>query len=191
MSQGHGHATVLVQIAADALQIPVDHIAVVQGDTRQVQAGHGTFNSRSMAVVASSGKVCRPHHRQGDPDTSIVDILDYVAVDDAGTIINPLLAASQIHGGVAQGIGQALYEGVHYDSQTGQLLTGSLLDYAVPRADVLPAIRSHFQETPSPTNPLGVRVHHGPSSKGTRRSSEADRQECYCGAGGRLKPRRS
>src|SRR5262245_46728496 len=58
MSQGHGHATVLAQIAADALQIPFDDIAVVQGDTRQVQAGHGTFNSRSMAVGGSSVKVC-------------------------------------------------------------------------------------------------------------------------------------
>ena len=51
----------------------------------------------------------------------------------------------------------ALYEGVHYDDESGQLLTGSLLDYAVPRADLLPAVRSHFQETPSPTNPLGVK----------------------------------
>src|SRR4030095_16540005 len=89
-----------------------------------------------------------------DAETGTVEILDYVAVDDAGTIINPLLAAGQIHGGVVQGIGQALYEDVHYDD-TGQLLTGSLLDYAVPRADTLPAIRSWFQETPSPTNPLG------------------------------------
>ncbi len=56
-----------------------------------------------------------------------------------------------------QGIGQALYEGVHYDGETGQLLTGSLLDYAIPRADVLPPIRSHLQGTPSPTNPLGVK----------------------------------
>ncbi len=92
-----------------------------------------------------------------DPDTGIVDILDYVAVDDAGRIVNPLLAAGQIHGGVVQGIGQALYEEVRYDGETGQLLTGSLLDYAVPRADRVPAIRSQFQETPSPTNPLGVK----------------------------------
>ncbi len=56
-----------------------------------------------------------------------------------------------------QGIGQALYEGVHYDGETGQLLTGSLLDYAIPRADVLPPIRSHLQGTPSPTNPPGVK----------------------------------
>jgi aerobic carbon-monoxide dehydrogenase large subunit len=92
-----------------------------------------------------------------DPDTGVVEILDYVAVDDAGTIINPLLASGQIHGGVVQGIGQALYEEVCYDRETGQLLTGSLLDYAVPHADLLPGIRSQFQETPSPTNPLGVK----------------------------------
>jgi aerobic carbon-monoxide dehydrogenase large subunit len=77
--------------------------------------------------------------------------------DDAGTIINPLLAAGQIHGGVVQGIGQALYEEVRYDGATGQLLTGSLLDYAVPHAASVPDIRSAFQETPSPVNPLGVK----------------------------------
>ena len=92
-----------------------------------------------------------------DPETGTVEILDYVAVDDAGTIINPLLATGQIHGGVVQGIGQALYEEVCYDRDTGQLLIGSLLDYAVPHADSLPNIRSQFQETPSPTNPLGVK----------------------------------
>jgi len=92
-----------------------------------------------------------------DPDTGMVEILDYVAVDDAGVIINPLLATGRIHGGVVQGIGQALYEEVCYDRETGQLLTGSLLDYTVPRADSLPAFRSQFQETPSPTNPLGVK----------------------------------
>jgi carbon-monoxide dehydrogenase large subunit len=92
-----------------------------------------------------------------DTETGIVDILDYVAVDDVGTIINPLLAAGQIHGGVVQGIAQALYEEVSYDLDTGQLMTGSLLDYAVPRAEHVPKIRSLFQETPSPTNPIGVK----------------------------------
>ena len=92
-----------------------------------------------------------------DPETGIVDILDYVAVDDVGTIINPLLAAGQIHGGVVQGIAQALYEEVAYDPDTGQLMTGSLLDYAVPRAEHVPGIRSLFQQTPSPTNPIGVK----------------------------------
>jgi carbon-monoxide dehydrogenase large subunit len=237
MSQGHGHVTSLSQIAADVLQIPIENIDVVQGDTRQVQAGHGTFNSRSMAVGGSSvhvssgrivmkakriaagmlevdekdvsysagefsvpgtdiqpvsfGKVARMAyvgHKlpdglepgldetvfydptgmgspsgihlayvEVDPETGMVDILDYVAVDDVGTIINPLLAAGQIHGGVVQGIAQALYEEVSYDPDNGQLLTGSLLDYAVPRAGHVPNIRSFFQETPSPTNPIGVK----------------------------------
>jgi aerobic carbon-monoxide dehydrogenase large subunit len=237
MSQGHGHATALAQIAADVLQMPVENIDVVQGDTKQVQAGHGTFNSRSMPVGGSAAHVCAGRivekakkiaaemmevaaedlayesgsfvvpgtgvaplafakvarmayvghvlpqgiepgldetlfydptgmgapsgvhaaYVEVDPETGGVEILDYVAVDDAGTIINPLLAAGQIHGGVVQGIGQALYEEVCYDGDTGQLLTGSLLDYAVPHADSLPNIRSQFQETPSPTNPLGVK----------------------------------
>jgi aerobic carbon-monoxide dehydrogenase large subunit len=237
MSQGHGHDTSLAQVAADVLQIPIEDITIVQGDTRQVQAGHGTFNSRSMAVGGSSvhvsstrviakarkiaanmlevdekdlsyrggqfsvpgtdippltfAKVARMAYvghklpdglepglddttfydpkGMGSPsgvhlawievdvETGIVDILDYVAVDDVGTIINPLLAAGQIHGGVVQGIAQALYEEVAYDQDTGQLMTGSLLDYAVPRAEHVPAIRSLFQQTPSPTNPIGVK----------------------------------
>jgi carbon-monoxide dehydrogenase large subunit len=92
-----------------------------------------------------------------DPETGIVEILDYVAVDDVGILINPLLAAGQIHGGVVQGIAQALYEEVVYDNETGQLITGSLLDYAVPRSESVPNIRSQFQITPSPTNPIGVK----------------------------------
>jgi carbon-monoxide dehydrogenase large subunit len=237
MSQGHGHATALAQIVGDALQMPLEDIDVVQGDTKQVQAGHGTFNSRSMPVGGSAVHVCAgrivekakkiaaqmmevaaqdiafeggsfsvpgtnieplPFARvarmaylghvlpdgvepgldetlfydptgmgapsgvhmayvEVDPDTGMVEILDYVAVDDAGVIINPLLATGQVHGGVVQGIGQALYEEVSYDRETGQLLTGSLLDYPVPHADSLPKIRSQFQETPSPINPLGVK----------------------------------
>jgi carbon-monoxide dehydrogenase large subunit len=237
MSQGHGHATSLSQIAADVLQIPIENIEVIQGDTRQVQASHGTFNSRSMAVGGSSLHICSQRivdkakkiaagmlevderdvayttgqfkvpgtdiapiafakvarmayvgHKlpegvqpgldetvfydptgmsapsgihlayvEVDPETGQVDILDYVAVDDVGTLINPMLAAGQIHGGVVQGIAQALYEEVSYDPDNGQLLTGSLLDYAVPRAEHVPNITSLFQETPSPTNPLGVK----------------------------------
>jgi carbon-monoxide dehydrogenase large subunit len=86
-----------------------------------------------------------------------VKLLDYVAVDDAGRILNPLLAEGQVHGGVVQGIGQALCEAAVYDPSTGQLLSGSLLDYTLPRADQLPALRTAFHETLSPTNPLGAK----------------------------------
>lgn len=236
MPQGHGHATTFAQIVGDALQLPMDHIDVVQGDTDRVPAGHGTFNSRSVAVGGSAAhtaarkvldkatriaaamleaepqavdyaggtffvkdqpqrsvafaKVARmayvanklpagmeagldetvfyepramsaPHGAHAavvevDIETGEVQILDYVAVDDVGVLINPMLCHGQMHGGIAQGIGQALYEGVDYD-ESGQLLTGSLLDYAVPKSDQLPRMRTSFQVTPSPTNPLGAK----------------------------------
>jgi carbon-monoxide dehydrogenase large subunit len=91
-----------------------------------------------------------------DPETGEVDIQRYVAVDDCGKIINPLLVAGQVHGGIAQGLGQALYEGAVYD-ENGQLLTGSFMDYAVPKATQLPRFESEHTVTPSPVNPLGVK----------------------------------
>ncbi len=91
-----------------------------------------------------------------DPDTGAVHLLQHTAVDDCGVVVNPLLVEGQVHGGVAQGIGQALYEAAEYDA-TGQLLTGSLLDYAVPRSTTLPPIVTARTETPSPRNPLGAK----------------------------------
>ena len=91
-----------------------------------------------------------------DPDTGDVKITRYVAVDDCGKIINPLIVAGQIHGGIAQGIGQALYEQMVYD-ENGQILTGEFTDYVLPRAHHIPFIESLHTETPSPVNPLGVK----------------------------------
>jgi aerobic carbon-monoxide dehydrogenase large subunit len=91
-----------------------------------------------------------------DRDTGAVKILRYVAVDDCGKIINPLLVDGQVHGGVAQGLGQALYEQAVYDDN-GQLITGELMDYAIPKATMMPWIESAHTETPSPVNPLGVK----------------------------------
>ena len=91
-----------------------------------------------------------------DPETGEVAIRRYVAVDDCGKLINPLLVSGQVHGGVAQGLGQALWEQAVYDTN-GQLLTGELTDYAVPRAHMMPWIESSHTETPSPVNPLGVK----------------------------------
>ena len=92
-----------------------------------------------------------------DPETGVVEVTRYTAVDDFGRILNPLLVGGQVHGGVAQGVGQALYERTVYDSDSGQLLTGSLMDYALPRADQLPAIDVTFNEIACQTNPLGVK----------------------------------
>jgi len=89
-------------------------------------------------------------------ETGAVRVLHYVAVHDAGRIINPLLAAGQVHGGIAQGLGQALLEGMVY-SPEGQPVTGSLLDYALPRASTTPAFTLDTLETPSPLNPLGAK----------------------------------
>src|SRR5438876_6514380 len=91
-----------------------------------------------------------------DRDTGQVEIKRYVAVDDCGVIINPLLVDGQVHGGVVQGIGQALYEQVVYDDN-GQLITGELMDYAIPKATMMPWIESSHTTTPSPVNPLGVK----------------------------------
>lgn len=91
-----------------------------------------------------------------DKDSGEVTLLDYVAVDDVGNIINPLLVEGQIVGGVAQGVGQALWEHGAYDAN-GQLLSGTFMDYAMPRADGFPNIRVGRTVTPSPSNPLGVK----------------------------------
>ncbi len=91
-----------------------------------------------------------------DPDTGRVRLLRVVAVDDCGVVINPLLVEGQVHGAVAQGVGQALSEHVRYDS-AGQPMSASLLDYAVPFAASLPPIESYLLCTPSPANPLGVK----------------------------------
>ncbi|MDP8979394.1 MAG: xanthine dehydrogenase family protein molybdopterin-binding subunit [Acidobacteriota bacterium] len=91
-----------------------------------------------------------------DRETGDVKILRYVAVDDCGKIINPLIVDGQVHGGVVQGLGQALWEQAVYDDN-GQLVTGELMDYALPKASMIPWIESSHTETPSPVNPLGVK----------------------------------
>ena len=92
-----------------------------------------------------------------DPDTGVVMLDRYTAVDDCGVVINPPIVHGQVHGGVVQGIGQALMEEIIYDRETGQLLTGSFMDYRMPRAVDQPRMQVDFHEVPSPTNPLGVK----------------------------------
>ncbi len=91
-----------------------------------------------------------------DKETGETRIVRYIAVDDCGKVINPLLVDGQIHGGIVQAIGQALYEEVVYDEQ-GQLITGELMDYALPKASQIPWLETDRTETPSPVNPLGVK----------------------------------
>jgi len=236
INSGQGHETSFAQIAADALDVPLDWVTIVGGDTAAVPFGVGTFASRSAVTAGNSiadacrevraklvraasvlleagpddieiddGRVfvrgspgsavdlarvvqasiptfARPgvaspdfeasayHHVptvtyasavhvaqvEVDVGTGGVKLLRYVVAHDCGRVINPTIVEGQVHGGVAQGVGGALFEEMVYD-ETGQLLTGSLMDYAVPKADDLPPIETVHLEFPSPRNPLGVK----------------------------------
>jgi aerobic carbon-monoxide dehydrogenase large subunit len=92
-----------------------------------------------------------------DPETGGVQLVDYVVVDDFGVTLNPLLLEGQVHGGAVQGIGQALMENMVYDAQSGQPMSASLMDYALPRADEIPAFVFETRNVPCVTNPLGVK----------------------------------
>jgi carbon-monoxide dehydrogenase large subunit len=104
-----------------------------------------------------------------DRDTGATKILRYIAVDDVGRVINPMIVEGQVHGGIVQGVSQALWEGAVYDDG-GQLITGSLMDYAVPKAGFLPMLELARTETPTPVNALGVK---GVGETGTIASTPA------------------
>jgi aerobic carbon-monoxide dehydrogenase large subunit len=115
--------------------------------------GAGAFSS-DVPTFPNGCHICEV---EIDRETGEATLDRYTVVDDIGTVINPLLAMGQIQGGVAQGAGQALSEDVVYDRDSGQLLTGTLLDYGIPRADTLPRVNVDFSPVPSPTNPLGAK----------------------------------
>ena len=226
-SHGQGHETAYAQLVADELQIPMEMVKVVQGDTALVRNGVGTFGSRSaarggmhalgqavkvrdkaqqvaarlleaappdlvladgrftvrgvpdravtwqqVAAAAKGSLSSREDIKAGtgmlfpfgshvaavevDKDTGRVRILRYMSVDDAGFLINPLLVQGQVHGGLAQGIGQALWEEAAFD-ESGQLLSSTLMDYAIPKTDDLISFDNDHTRTHSPRTPLGVK----------------------------------
>ena len=104
-----------------------------------------------------------------DPETGHVKVVRYLAVDDVGRVINPLIVDGQIQGGIAQGVAQALWEGAVYD-ENGQLVTGTMMDYAVPKAGFFPRFELDRTVTPTPVNPLGVK---GVGETGTIASTAA------------------
>ena len=232
-SNGQGHETAYAQVVSQYLDVPLDRIKVVQGDTARVVSGNGTGGSRSIPVgavmvtrasqnLAASLKELASEkleaavgdleiadgriHIAGtdrsisyeeiaklpgvqkeklkaiesftppeatypngthtceveiDPETGVVRIARYSVVDDFGFTLNPLLLAGQVHGGIAQGIGQALMERTVY-GEDGQLLTASFMDYCMPRADNLPNFSFETRNIPSTTNPLGLRARAKP-----------------------------
>jgi carbon-monoxide dehydrogenase large subunit len=92
-----------------------------------------------------------------DPETGVVEVVRYATVDDCGRAVNPMILHGQTHGGIAQGVGQALWESCAYDAETGQLMSATLMDYALPRADMLPSFTTEISEVPSTSHPLGLR----------------------------------
>jgi carbon-monoxide dehydrogenase large subunit len=92
-----------------------------------------------------------------DPETGVVEVVRYTTVDDCGRAVNPMILHGQTHGGIAQGVGQALWESCAYDAETGQLMSSTLMDYALPRADMFPTFTTEISEVPSTSHPLGLR----------------------------------
>ena len=223
-SSGQGHATMLAQIVAQRLGLPVESIHVVQGDTQSIARGGGTGGSSSTIIsgntaarasddlieqgreraadrleaakadieyargrfnvvgtdrgvslfeLAAAGRLVGSATFQDDmlsfpggaqaaeveidPETGSVTLVALASSADIGPPVNPMLVAGQMHGGLAQGIGQALMEHAVYDRETGQPVAGSLMDYALPRAADLPAFRYGTVETASPNNTLGFK----------------------------------
>jgi carbon-monoxide dehydrogenase large subunit len=92
-----------------------------------------------------------------DPETGVVELVRYTTVDDCGRAVNPMILHGQTHGGIVQGVGQALWEACAYDAETGQLLSSTMMDYAMPRADMFPSFTTEISEVPSTSHPLGLR----------------------------------
>jgi len=114
---------------------------------------HATY-APERATYPNGCHVCEV---EVDPDTGVVDLQRYLVIDDVGTVINPMTLAGQVHGGVAQGVGQALMEQVVYDPESGQLLSASFMDYAMPHADDICNISIVSNPSPTPSNPLGAK----------------------------------
>jgi carbon-monoxide dehydrogenase large subunit len=146
--RGTNHAVGLFDVAAAALEN-----AALPDDLRGPLAAH----CDETIELASFPYGCHVCEVEVDPDTGAVEVVSYAAVDDVGRAVNPMIIHGQIHGGIAQGIGQALFERCFYDPSSGQLLSGSFMDYAMPRASDLPFYATELSEVPSTTHPLGIR----------------------------------
>jgi len=122
-------------------------------------AGAARLDERASFVPAQENfpNSCHVCEVEVDPDTGVVELASYAVVDDVGTVLNPLTLKGQVQGGVVQGLGQILMEHMAYDRETGQLLTASFMDYAMPRADGLCGIKVGSHPVPTALNPLGVK----------------------------------
>ncbi len=173
VEKGRRIAAAMLEVAADDVEFARQRF-LVKGTDRSV----GLFEAAAAALgdgvppelrgplmgicdqvmsLPSFAYTCAMCEVEVDPETGIVDIVRYTSIDDCGRAVNPMLIHGQSHGGIAQGIGQALWEECVYDRDTAQLLSGSLMDYAMPRADSLPSFQTEISEVPSTSHPLGMR----------------------------------
>ena len=169
---GEDLAKKIVRIAADELEASPDDIeladggAVVAGTDRRISLIEIAKKAKNPADLKGEGEFkqdeatypngCHICEVEIDPATGVTEVVSYTMVDDYGLTVNPLLLLGQVHGGVVQGIGQALYENAVYD-ETGQLLTASFMDYTMPRADYFPMFSFETRNVPSTTNALGIK----------------------------------
>ena len=147
-------------IAGTDRKVPLADIAAAAWDPQSLPDGMEPGLVASAAFAAKQQNFPNGVHiceLEIDPETGEVEILDYSVVDDVGTVLNPLLLEGQIRGGIAQGAGQILMEDIVFDPQSGQLLTGSFMDYAMPRAGDLSPMHCETNPVPTKTNPLGVK----------------------------------
>src|SRR5712664_2887166 len=178
-SHGQGHETTFAQVAADELQVPFEDVEIVHGDTAlMAYLAHNMPKNLAPGLEAIScfdpGNFVFPFGThvcvvEVARDTGQVKVVRYLAVDDLGRVINPMIVDGMVHGGIAQGVSQALWEHAEYD-ENGQLVTGSFMNYAMPHADDLPSFQVGRTETPTPVNPLGVK---GAGETGTIASTAA------------------
>jgi carbon-monoxide dehydrogenase large subunit len=175
IERGRPLAANLLEAAAADVEFR-DGVYVISGTDR----GIGLFDvaraaeDRGSPLIASATfetpgmsypNGCQLCEVEVDPDTGKVTIERYVVVADPGRVLNPLIVEGQLHGGIAQGIGQALLERVVFDPRSGQLLSGSFMDFALPRADDLPTFTTVCNPVPGADNPLGVKgIGEGPTT---------------------------
>jgi carbon-monoxide dehydrogenase large subunit len=165
ISKAREKASNLLETAVEDIEYCDGFLTVVGTDRRISLFDIAKKEDGARLSVDSEGEVDGPSWPNGthiceveiDPETGVSRVVRYTTVDDVGVAVNPMLVTGQVHGGVAQGIGQALYEGVSYDAE-GQLITASYQDYCLPRADDIPPIEVTLDDTaPCRTNPLGAK----------------------------------
>ncbi|RPI46595.1 MAG: xanthine dehydrogenase family protein molybdopterin-binding subunit [Betaproteobacteria bacterium] len=147
-TEGAQRSATLFEIAAEATRL---------SDLPEDLRGPLTAFSDEMFELPSYPYGCHVCEVEIDPELGTLEIVRYSAVDDVGRAVNPMIIHGQVHGGIVQGVGQALLEQCHYDPDSGQLLTGSFMDYAMPRADNFPFFATEISEVPCTTHPLGIR----------------------------------